>query len=198
MRILIVSDTHKKIARVIEIYNKLAASSQVDLIIHCGDYYEDAMKIEKRLGKRVVAVRGNCDGCFDENEFRIVETEAGNFFICHGHMDDAKHSKQGLYYHALEENCVGAIFGHTHRAGKTELDDFIFINPGSITKPRDGSGGSFAILDTARDYKYARILKYEDFMASGSVPPMPPSSSSEKPKVSGGFLRRIFNYSDGQ
>ena len=196
MKILIVSDTHSKVKRVSEIYKKLLAKQYpVDIIVHCGDYYADAMKIHDRLGVRVLAVRGNCDKCFEEDEYAILETEAGNFFVCHGHMHHVKRNKQSLYYKALEMDCVGAIFGHTHRAEKTELDDFIFINPGSINKPRDGSGGSFALLTTNEGHAEAKILRYEDLMASDDSPLLPPKKKS---KVTGGFLRRIFNYSDGQ
>ena len=37
----------------------------VDMIVHCGDYYADAQEIRARLGIPVLAVKGNCDGCFD-------------------------------------------------------------------------------------------------------------------------------------
>ena len=195
MRILIVSDTHDNVSRVYDVYKKLSKSSPVDLIVHCGDYYLDALEIQNHLGKRVIAVKGNCDGCFDEDEFTVLDTEAGSFFICHGHMHNVKYNKQDLYYYALQADCVGAIFGHTHRAEKTDLGDFIFINPGSISRPRDGSGGTFALLNTSEGHVDARILRYEDFMNSKDDDP---SRTSKGSKVKGGFLRSIFNYSDGQ
>ena len=192
MRILIVSDTHSKVKRVSEIYKKLLIKQYpVNLIVHCGDYYADAMKIHDRLGVNVVAVRGNCDKCFEEDEYTILETEAGNFFVCHGHMHRVKRSKEGLYESALQAGCVGAIFGHTHRAEKTELDNFLFINPGSINKPRDNSGGTFALLTTSDGHAEARLMRYEDLMASDDGPLDPP-----KKKVKGGFLRNLLNYSD--
>ena len=200
MRILIVSDTHGEVGRVIEVYKKLAKESPVDLIVHCGDYADDAAKIQRMLGKRVLWVRGNCDGCFDEKEFAVLETEAGNFFVCHGHMQNIGYSKQDLYYYACQEECIGAIYGHTHRADKTELGDFLFLNPGSLTRPRDGSGGTFALLNTSEGYKDARILRYNDFMLDpGKDDSGKGTGSSEvKKKVRGGHLRDIFNYSDGQ
>ena len=45
MRILVVSDTHGKLDRFMRVFEKLKKESPVDLIIHCGDYYEDAMSI---------------------------------------------------------------------------------------------------------------------------------------------------------
>ncbi len=192
MRILVVSDTHGYVERVYEVYKKLVKSSPIDLIVHCGDHADDAAEIQRHLGKRVLWVKGNCDGCFDEKEYAILETEAGSFFVCHGHMQNIGYSKQDLYYYAVQEDCVGAIYGHTHRADKTDLGDFLFLNPGSLSKPRDGSGGTFAILNTSEGYADARILRYNDFMLDGSD-----SSESPKKKVKGGFLRDLFNYSDG-
>ncbi len=192
MKILVVSDTHRKIQRVLDIYRKLIRTSSVDLVVHCGDYYSDAKQIWDTLGAKILAVKGNCDGCFEEDEYAILETEAGNFFVCHGHMQNIKYNKQDLYYSALEHDCIGVIYGHTHRADKTELGDFLFLNPGSITKPRDGSGGSFALLSTDGGKVSAKILKYDAFMASDSDP----FSGGSKSKVKGGFLRGLLNYSD--
>ena len=162
MRILIVSDTHGKVGRVKKIYRKLSQTSPIDLIVHCGDYYEDAMKIQSQLGTGVLAVRGNCDRCYDENEYAILDTEAGSFFVTHGHMHNVKESKQTLYYTALEHECVGVIYGHTHRAEKADLGDFLFINPGSLNRPRDGSEGTFALLETSDRYAQVKLIRYRD------------------------------------
>ena len=190
MRILIVSDTHGSVEKVYEIYKKLSKEAPVDLIVHCGDYSRDAVAIQAHLGKKVLWVKGNCDGCFDEKEFAVLETEAGNFFVCHGHMQNVGFSKRDLYYYACQEDCIGAIYGHTHRAVKTDMGDFLFINPGSLTRPRDGSEGTFALLITGEGYKDARILRYNDFILDSG-----PVSDSGK-KVKGGHLRDLLNYSD--
>ena len=191
MRILIVSDTHGRYQRVIDVFKKLTKDSPVDMIVHCGDYSDDASKIRAVTGARVLSVRGNCDRSFDEKEFAVLETEAGNFFVCHGHMQNVGYNKQDLYYYACQEDCRGAIYGHTHRAEKADLGDFLFINPGSISEPRDGSGGTFALLNTGEDYADCRILRYSDFISGNG------STESKKPKVRGGHLRDLFNYSDG-
>ena len=122
MRILVVSDTHGKLDRFMRVFEKLKKESPVDLIIHCGDYYEDAMSISRRCGIRVAAVKGNCDGYFDDCSYCIVETEAGNFLVCHGHMEGVSHDLQRLYYKVLESRCIGAFFGHTHRSAYVDIE----------------------------------------------------------------------------
>ena len=87
MKILVVGDTHGDCYRVIEVYKKLSLESPVDIIVHCGDYTSDAKELQARLGVHVAWVRGNCDGGFSDTDWSLLETEAGNFLITHGHME---------------------------------------------------------------------------------------------------------------
>ena len=193
MKILVVSDTHGDCSRVIDVYRKLMKESPVDVIVHCGDYAADAKELRARLGAHVARVRGNCDGAFSDSDWSVLETEAGNFLITHGHMERVDSGMQNIYYKALENDCVGAFFGHTHRASYTEMDDLVLMNPGSLTRPRDGSGGTFGLVVTGPDSIWGKIYRYEDFMSSGSSSL---SSSGQRPKVRGGHLRDLLNYSD--
>lgn len=209
----------------------------VDMIVHCGDYYADAQEIRARLGIPVLAVKGNCDGCFDFEACSLLETECGDILITHGHMEDVGFSMQKLYYKALESGCIGAFFGHTHRSVFVETGGVYLLNPGSLSQPRDGSGGTFALVTTSEAGLQAKIYYYEDFMlpaagvgstgggadapdnsaadnsaagGTASAPETPASPASpaaspvapavqkpkQKPKVKGGHLRSLINYSD--
>lgn len=187
MRILILSDTHGELSKFRSLYNKLKKEFPVDRIVHCGDYARDASAIRSATGLPVLSVPGNCDGDYQEGG-PVLETEAGNFFVCHGHMYNVQKDLQNLYYKTLESGCVGALFGHTHRGIFLEMDGIYLMNPGSLTKPRDGSGGTFGILETDCNSVRGTIYRYEDFMAHK------PTQSSRK--VKGGMLRRLLNYSD--
>lgn len=136
----------------------------VDMIVHCGDYYADAQEIRARLGIPVLAVKGNCDGCFDLDACSVLETECGDILVTHGHMEDVGFSMQKLYYKALESGCIGAFFGHTHRSVFVETGGVYLLNPGSLSQPRDGSGGTFALVTTSEAGLQAKIYYYEDFM----------------------------------
>ena len=202
----------------------------IDMIVHCGDYYADAQEIRARLGIPVLAVKGNCDGCFDFEACSLLETECGDILITHGHMEDVGFSMQKLYYKALESGCIGAFFGHTHRSVFVETGGVYLLNPGSLSQPRDGSGGTFALVTTSEAGLQAKIYYYEDFMRSAagvgstgggadapdnsaadnsaaggtaSAPETPASPAApavqkpkQKPKVKGGHLRSLINYSD--
>lgn len=169
MRILLISDTHGKIERALEIYQKLRTEAPIDMIVHCGDFYEDAREIGARLGVRILSVKGNCDGCFDEAEgSAILETEAGDIFVTHGHMQDVNFNMQKLFYTALDNGCVGAFFGHTHRSVNVETGGVTIVNPGSLTKPHDGSTGSFALVVTSEDGIWCKVYDYEKFVGKGA------------------------------
>ena len=109
MKILVVSDTHGDCSRVIDVFQKLNKESPVDIIVHCGDYAADARELQARLGIHVAWVKGNCDGGFSHTDWSILETEAGNFLITHGHNEQVDFSKQNIYYKALENGCDDVI-----------------------------------------------------------------------------------------
>ncbi|MCQ2550751.1 MAG: metallophosphoesterase [Clostridia bacterium] len=174
MKIFVISDTHHSIQKAIEVYKR---HQDIDMIIHCGDYVDDALDFQKAVGKRMVYVKGNCDRSFDENDYAILETEAGDILVLHGHMQDT----QRIYYMACEKGCVAAVYGHTHIPVNTHWDGIHLINPGSITKPRDNSSGSYAIINTTEDGLSCQIHYYDE---------------PTKPKVTGGYLKGLLNYSD--
>ena len=196
MRILVISDTHGVCDRVYEVYRKLTKQNPVDYIVHCGDYCKDAEEIRMRLGVPVASVRGNCDGGIADTDFSILETEAGNFLITHGHMQNVDLSMQNLYYKALENDGVGALFGHTHRAVYTQTGDVYLMNPGSLSRPRDGSGGTFGLLITDEEGVWGKIYAYDDFMQENDRGGAAAPPTDRKPKVRGGHLRELLNYSD--
>ena len=198
MRILITSDTHGQLSRFWEVFNKLMKDSPVQAIVHCGDYYKDAEEIRRRAGVPVFAVKGNCDGDFSDEGYMILETEAGDFLIVHGHRQDVGYDLQKLYYKTVEEGCVGAFFGHTHRSVYIDIDGIKLMNPGSLSRPRDGQGGTFGIIDTDDCNVWGKIYRYSDFIEypGGSNNSEGSKGRKRKAKVTAGKLRELLNYSD--
>ena len=178
MKILVIGDTHGKIKRVRDIWPKL---TDIDLIAHTGDHYSDALSLERELSVPVVAVAGNCDGSGPDHQ--IIETEYGNLLLIHGHRENVKYDPGTLKYRAMEMDCRAVLFGHTHQGVVTSDDGIHLVTPGSLSLPRDGKSGSYAIVRTAENRFDASIVYYSTVMG-GKTPP------------SGGFLRSIINYSD--
>lgn len=177
MKYLVLSDTHGVMGKVYEVIRQY---DDLDAVIHLGDNIKDGDELEKRLDIPVYRVRGNCDGARTKEECsRTVETEAGRILITHGHMDGVNFQLDRLMYRAMEEGCTAAFYGHTHVSFLDDSGEIILMNPGSLTKPRDGSDGSYGIVETEGDSMKCRIVAYR------------------KPvKAQGGYIRGLINYSD--
>ncbi|KPN95492.1 metallophosphoesterase [Lysinibacillus sp. ZYM-1] len=141
MKILIMSDTHGD-SHVIDKVRSFYP--EIDLLIHCGDselpFVHDALKGMKK-------VRGNCDRekAFPEEEIFTVDDV--KVFVTHGHLFNVKDSMLSLTYRAKELNAQIVCFGHSHILGAEMIDDILFINPGSLLKPRGRKEKSFAVLE---------------------------------------------------
>ena len=180
MKILAISDTHGKLNKVRDIWPKL---TDIDMILHAGDFIADTEKLQAELGVPVIGVKGNCDGGYSSSDFRVSPVECGNILLTHGHMENVSYQLNGLMYKAMENDCSAVVFGHTHKAMTDESNGIRFINPGSLTQPRDGSDGSYAIIRTSADSFDASIVYYSTIMGNKK----PPQS---------GFLRNLMIYCD--
>lgn len=181
MKILLLSDTHGKLDKVYQIYEKL---NHIDMIFHCGDYQKDAHALEDTLGVPVASVKGNCDGAMKPDR-QIVDTPSGKVLLTHGHMEGADYDYNNLLYLAEENDCIALCFGHTHVPICENFEGIWLINPGSLTLPRDGSNGSYAVLHAEEEDFYANLVYYDTVCGS-----------RRKKKVQGGYIRGLLNYSD--
>ena len=182
MKILVISDTHRDIKRAVNLVNSIKG---IDLIIHCGDNKRDAEKLAERFPDiEVIAVSGNCDMHMGV-DFTIVDTEAGDIFVTHGHDYGVNHNLSEIVEAAKDYDCKAMCFGHTHKPLCVEHDGVLIVNPGSLSEPRGGSEPSCAVITTDGGKFYANIVHYDTVC----------SSKTELRKS--GKLRDMLNYSDG-
>ncbi|WP_324825922.1 metallophosphoesterase [Sinanaerobacter sp. ZZT-01] len=180
MRILVISDTHGYVSPAMEIYRNQHEIEPIDCIVHLGDLVSDARALKARLHAEVISVKGNMDGSHSEEDYKILTTEYGNLLLCHGHMQNVKYDTQNLLYRAEELGCKAALYGHTHIPSFVDANGIYLLNPGSLSLPKGGNPGSYAMIETSSEEFRATIL-FE-----------PP----KKPKVTGGYLRDLLNNSD--
>mgnify|MGYP001274342485 CR=1 FL=1 len=178
MKLFVISDTHGRLDRAVEIYHKL---TDVDMIVHLGDYESDCIELAQELGVDFACVKGNMDGA-GRTDRHVLETECGRILLTHGHLEGARMSQRGLIEAAGKEKCCAVFFGHTHVPCNEETEGIRILNPGSLTYPRDGSDGSYAIVHTSEEGLEASIVYY---------------GGAARKKSQGGFLRNLMNYSDG-
>ena len=149
MLIAVVSDTHGdegSIAKVLEIVERAKA----EMIIHLGDYVQDAKEIARKYKGRLVCVKGNCDFGSDIANELVEEIEGKRILITHGHRYDVKNSLTRLMFKAKELEVDIALFGHTHIALTEEVLGVWFINPGSAAESRYGAE-SIAFISIEND-----------------------------------------------
>ncbi len=154
MKILVVSDTHGNISSAIDIIN----NGKFDIIIHLGDHYHDAMRIESIVRHKVIAVVGNCDFSYEEED-KVLEVEGKRLFLTHGHRYKVKKSTKKLKKLIDENHYDMVMFGHSHRALIERYKGATIFNPGSISLPRDGAPSYGIIVIEKNSNIFSKIIR---------------------------------------
>ena len=98
--------------------------------------------------KEIVCVRGNCDAEVDQMvlDFPIMADyallTAGNItiFATHGHIYNTKNVP-------LVKNGDILLHGHTHIPACEKQEGYTYLNPGSVSIPKESSPHSYMIFD---------------------------------------------------
>ena len=131
-RIAIVTDSHNNKVN-IERFIELCRREKYDLVIHLGDFAEDAHAIERALGGiAVLNVAGNCDFFSRDDEQLVYTCEQHRMLLVHGHNSHVKYGLTQLSYQADSEMCKIALYGHTHIPFIGYVGDVLMINPGAL------------------------------------------------------------------
>ena len=175
MKILFVSDIHgmkKNLPLIQEKYREC----QCEKIVVLGDLYyanwvnkgredydpEFVRDFLESFGERLICLRGNCDSEEDieYGRFPIQELtqvlENPTIYATHGHIyNENNWNKQNTIL----------VFGHYHIPFIEEKEGNIFINPGSISLPKEGYKPSYMVWDeekfTIYDVENAIIAEKE-------------------------------------
>lgn len=96
----------------------------------------------------ILCVRGNCEAEVDQMmldfpvlaDYALVETDGLTLFVTHGHLfgkDNPPPLKKGDIL----------LCGHTHVPACESLESFTYINPGSVSIPKDCSHRGYVVLE---------------------------------------------------
>lgn len=100
------------------------------------------------LKTKIIAVRGNCDSEVDQmlieypmlSDYGILFEGGRRIIITHGHLynkDTKLHLQKGDIY----------VQGHTHVPQMELIDGVYYLNPGSISLPKNNTKCSYGILE---------------------------------------------------
>lgn len=158
MKTMIISDIHgysKNLKKVLDVFYKEKCKKLIILgdILIPGFDYEEVKNILNNFKFSLLCMKGNNDRyLFGELDFNLIDgylnikLDNNNAYITHGD----RYNKNNI---ELSKNDI-LITGHTHRNTMYKENDKYFINPGSISLPRDNTEGSYIIYEENKFYLY--------------------------------------------
>lgn len=159
MRIMFISDIHgvsTNLEKVKERFEQL----NCDKLVVLGDLYYVGPRnkmhedynipiVEEFLNSfndKIICIKGNCDSEVDAmispfpiiNELGLISVDNNDIYLTHGHIHNETNWKR--------ENSI-LVYGHFHIPFIKEVDNKIFINPGSISFPKENNLPTYMIYD---------------------------------------------------
>ena len=106
------------------------------------------IEILNAMKEHLLCVRGNCDTEVDQMvldfpilaEYAILYIDGKMAYITHGHKINPKTPP------CFNKGDI-LINGHTHIPANEEINGFTYINPGSVSIPKNGSAHSYILLE---------------------------------------------------
>ena len=101
------------------------------------------------LAEKILCVRGNCDCEVDQMvlpfpvlaDYGFLELSGRAVYLTHGHVINKAHplpfSKGDILLH-----------GHTHVPACEDCGDFMYLNPGSVSIPKESSPHSYMVFES--------------------------------------------------
>lgn len=170
MKLLVISDIHGSLfylQKTIEIFEK----NSYDKILILGDelYHgprnplpknyspKEVAELLNRYKNKIIAVRGNCDSEVDQmvleypimSDYNLIFWNNKKIFMTHGHTYNINNPLP------MEEGDI-LIYGHFHIPMINIENNRIFLNPGSISLPKENSENSFGVFED--NYFYIKNL----------------------------------------
>lgn len=161
MKLFFISDIHGSYFYLKEVLNKFN-EEKADYLVILGDilYHgarnplpveynpKEVTGLINNYSDKIIAVRGNCDSEVDEMvlNFPIMSTYSNilynnkRLFLTHGHIfneDNMPSLGDGDLF----------IYGHFHIPRAEKKDNIYFINPGSITLPKENNPHTYGVLE---------------------------------------------------
>ena len=162
MRIGVISDTHltKRSEDIIKMIDKYF--SDVDMIIHVGDFNSSEVINSIRKKKKLVGVYGNNDSSGVKELLRekdVINIEGYKIGMYHGHGD--KKTTIDRAYNEFKDSKVDVIiFGHSHQPIIKTKNKILMINPGSPTKKLKERWYSYVVLEITKKKIEAKVVLF--------------------------------------
>lgn len=109
------------------------------------------------LKDKILCVRGNCDAEVDQMvldfpimaEYVVLDFGNCTVYATHGHHFNPEHPFPGVKNYIL-------LNGHTHIPADVQYADFRYLNPGSVSIPKENSRHSYIVYD-GNDFEFKSL-----------------------------------------
>ena len=106
------------------------------------------IEILNGMKEEILCVRGNCDTEVDQMvldfpimaDYAVIYADGRTLYLTHGHKFNPENPPK-----LKKGDCL--VNGHTHIPANEDRGDFIYINPGSVSIPKAGSGHTYMIYE---------------------------------------------------
>lgn len=160
MRLLIASDIHgsavycRQLMKAVERENPDKVVLLGDLLYHGprnslpeGYNPKEVAEMLNGIKEKLLCVRGNCEAEVDQmmlefpvlGEVLVIYWEGKDIYATHGHKE----------LPPLREGMV-VLSGHTHVPKDKEVDGVRYLNPGSVSIPKEGSWHGYMMLENGK------------------------------------------------
>ncbi len=164
MKLMIASDIHGSAyycKKMLERYRKEEAERLLllgDLLYHGPrndlprEYApKEVISMLNEAREQLLCVRGNCDAEVDQMVLQFPVLADSMILYLEGHMVFATHGH--VYYEEklppLKRGDI-LLHGHTHVQAMEDRGDYIYLNPGSVSIPKNGNENSYMIYEDGR------------------------------------------------
>lgn len=157
MKVLIVSDTHRKNENYFQVVNR----EKPDMVIHCGDAEGSEYALTEAAGCPVYIVLGNND--FFSNLPRELDLEIGPYkvWVTHGHNYYVSMGSEHIKREALVRGVDIVMYGHSHRPVVEKSGNVTAVNPGSLSYPRqEGRRPSYVVMELGEEDELSFRIEY--------------------------------------
>ena len=148
MRILVISDTHRKLDNLRYLLTKIGP---IDMLIHLGDVEGEELIIQDMVSCPFYVIAGNND-YFSVLPREMELTIAGKkVLLTHGHRYLVSQGIERVTEEAVARGADIVMFGHTHKPLVHIGNNVTAVSPGSLSYPRQNGRQPSYLMITVDD-----------------------------------------------
>lgn len=151
MKLVIFSDVHGRKTLLERI---LQFNPDADHFLSLGD---SELSMDYLLDLDIIGVKGNYPRDPGLGYEHYMEFHGQKFMLTHGHKFGVRGGLKKLALKAFKEEAKVVLYGHTHVAKATCINHVLFLNPGSVYRPRNKLQPSYCVMNIDKD----GLIKYE-------------------------------------